>query len=180
MQNLEILKDVIGRLERVGAAYMVTGSTAVNFYAVPRMTRDIDVVVALQPNDVQRIVELFEADYYLDGLAVSDAVARESSFNAIHFTALVKVDFIVRKSSAYRRTEFDRRRRLSFGNLEVWVVAPEDLILSKLDWARDSRSDRQLGDVRSLLHSEQSLDLHYLESWAARLGLAELLREVMA
>jgi len=58
------------------------------------------------------------------------------------------------------------------------VVAPEDLIISKLDWARDTRSQVQLGDVRHLLRSVPDLDRAYLEQWIARLDLASLYREV--
>ena len=48
MQNeLDIVRDVSVRLEQGGLAYMLTGSMAMNYYAQPRMTRNIDVVVAL-------------------------------------------------------------------------------------------------------------------------------------
>ena len=49
------------------------------------------------------------------------------------------------------------------------------LILSKLEWSRDSRSEQQRRDVGQLL-----LALHdraYLQEWAGRLGLAGMLRE---
>ena len=42
--ELYVLKIVVGRLEAAGIPYMVTGSIAANFYTVPRMTRDIDIV----------------------------------------------------------------------------------------------------------------------------------------
>ena len=46
-EELEVLTIVAGRLEAVWIAYMVTGSFAANYYAVPRMTRDINLVVEL-------------------------------------------------------------------------------------------------------------------------------------
>ena len=46
--ELEVLGIVAERLESAGIAYMVTGSIAMNYYAVPRMTRDIDLVVELR------------------------------------------------------------------------------------------------------------------------------------
>ncbi len=80
-----------------------------------------------------------------------DAVAGRGTFNLIHTDLVVKVDFLVRKDSEYRREEFRRRRRMSVDDLQLFVVAPEDLIISKLEWARDTRSEVQLGDVRNLL-----------------------------
>lgn len=47
MEVLEILKLVTRRLNEAKLPYMVTGSTALAFYTQPRMTRGIDIVVAL-------------------------------------------------------------------------------------------------------------------------------------
>lgn len=46
---------------------------------------------------------------------------------AIEMTRVVKADFVVRKESAYRRTEFARKRRVSVDGHELFIVAPEDL-----------------------------------------------------
>ena len=82
MQNeLDIVRDVSARLERGGLAYMLTGSMAMNYYAQPRMTRDIDLVVALTPADTDAIVRLFTPDYYVSREAVSSSIAHESLFN---------------------------------------------------------------------------------------------------
>jgi hypothetical protein len=59
----------------------------------------------------------------------------------------------------------------------VWIAAKEDLILSKLIWARDSGSELQLRDVRNLLSS--GADLTYLREWGARLGTSELLESIL-
>lgn len=55
------------------------------------------------------------------------------------------------------------------------IVSVEDLILSKLDWSRESRAEQRRRDVKMLL--EVPLDSGYLAEWAARLGLARLLKE---
>jgi len=151
---------------------------AANFYATPRMTRDIDLVVELGETDIGRVVTLFQDDYYIDRDMVEQAVRSRSMFNMIHNALVVKVDCVVRKDSAYRREEFSRRRRVIVDGEPVTIVAPEDLILSKLEWAKESRSQMQLDDVRNLLRSLQNLDHAYLSRWADRLGLAGLHREV--
>jgi hypothetical protein len=61
--EIDIVRDVSRKLDHAGIAYMLTGSMAMNYYAQPRMTRDIDVVIALGPNDVERMASLFEVDY---------------------------------------------------------------------------------------------------------------------
>lgn len=176
--ELNILKSVTARLEAGGIPYMVTGSMATNFYATPRMTRDIDLVVELGEAEVERIVALFEDEYYIDRDMVEQAVRTRSMFNMINNALVVKVDCVVRKDSEYRREEFSRRRTVIIDGQPVTIVAPEDLILSKLEWAKESRSQMQLDDVRNLITSVQNLDRAYLNRWADRLGLAALYREV--
>lgn len=177
-EELEVLKIVTGRLSDADIPYMVTGSIAANFYAVPRMTRDIDIVVELSKRDVARIVRIFEKDFYVERETVQKAINKKGVFNLIHNEYVVKVDFIVRKGTVYRREEFSRRRLVSVEGHELFVVAPEDLILSKLDWAKESKSEVQLTDVRNLLRSVKGLDRRYLSRWAKQLGVESLYREV--
>lgn len=143
MNEADVLRDVVGKLERAGIEYRLTGSMAMTYYAQPRMTRDLDLVVALSEADAERIVSVFEPDYYVPRQAV--------------ITAL--------------------RRRVSFGSFDLWIVGKEDLILSKLFWARDSHSQMQLRDVRNLLST--GYDQDYLDEWAAKLGVAHLWQECL-
>lgn len=177
-EEFEILKTVTERLDAAGIPYMVTGSMAVNYYGVPRMTRDIDVVIDLSVVDVDRVCELFRGEFYLEREAVRESIERQTTFNIIHASLVIKVDFVVRKDTEYRRTEFARRRRVSLEGHAFLVVSPEDLIISKLEWAKDTRSELQLSDVRNLLRSLPDIDRSYVERWIARLGLEPLYREV--
>jgi hypothetical protein len=176
--ELSVLKLVTGRLEAAGLAYMVTGSVALSFYAEPRMTRDVDLVVDLRRSDTTRVLELFGAEFDVDADRIRDAITQRSMFNVIHTAAVVKVDIIVRKAGPYREEEFRRRRLAEIDGVPMWVVSAEDLVLSKLDWARDSRSEVQLRDVRRLIKAQPRLDWTYVEQWAARQGLLDLVSEV--
>jgi hypothetical protein len=177
--ELEVLAIVTGQLESTGIPYMVTGSIAANYYAVPRMTRDIDLVAELSADDADRLYALFEGEFYLDRDAVRDAIAGKGAFNLIHHTHVLKVDVIVRKDTEYRREEFRRRRRVSVEGRALSIVAPEDLIISKLDWARETRSEVQMSDVRNLMTAVPDLDREYLGRWTERLGLGGLYREAL-
>jgi hypothetical protein len=83
---------------------------------------------------------------------------------------VVKLDFVVRKDTEYRREEFARRRRIRIEDEELSLVAPQDLIISKLDSARQSRSEVQLGDVRNVLASVPNLDAAHLAHWTGPSG----------
>jgi hypothetical protein len=177
MKNeLEIVRDVSARLESAGIEYMLTGSMALNYYTVPRMTRDIDLVVALRAEHTDRVVGLFAPDYYVSREAVAASIVRKSLFNLIHQESVIKVDCIVRKSSEYRLVEFSRRRRIKVEDFVTWIVSKEDLIISKLCWARDSHSELQLRDVRNL--AATGYDRLYIEHWTRELDLSTLWEEL--
>jgi hypothetical protein len=177
LTELDVLGIVGDRLAACEIPFMLTGSFAMAHYTTPRMTRDIDLVVALRLEDVQRLVSAFAADFYVDAEDAQEAVRSERLFNLMHFGSGVKVDLIVRKSSEYRALEFSRRRPATMGRVETWIVSCEDLILSKLAWARDSASELQRRDVRQLLTG--SVDTAYLRKWASALGVESSLEEML-
>ena len=116
--ELDVLRDVSQRLESSGVEFMLTGSMAMNFYAQPRMTRDIDLVVKLNSEQTDLLIRLFEAEYYVDRLAVAKAIAQHSMFNLIHNETVIKFDCIVLKDQPYRQEEFARRRRITLGDFK--------------------------------------------------------------
>ena len=177
-EQLEFVKLVVSRLESAGIPYMMTGSMAMSIYAVPRMTRDVDFVIECTPDDASRIAELFRGDCYIDESSVRRAARERSVFNIIHNEWITKADFIVRKDEEYRQVEFDRRQSVDIGGVNVFVVRPEDLILSKLTWSMNGDSELQLRDAVSLCASAPKLDWNYVERWAAVLGVSELLERV--
>ena len=63
--EVETLKHVCQSLEKIDVPYMLTGSFAANFYAVPRMTRDIDIVVEILSPDIDKFCRTFQDVYYL-------------------------------------------------------------------------------------------------------------------
>jgi predicted nucleotidyltransferase len=173
--ELFALRDVCARLDGAGIAYMLTGSLAMSFYARPRMTRDIDLVIALEAPEAERLIGALGPEYHADASAITAAIRDARAWNIIHLPSVVKIDLIPRQNTRYRRAEFDRRRRVDLAGVRLWIVSVEDLILSKLEWSRESRSEQQRRDVKSLL--EAPLDRAYLDEWAARLDLGGLLKE---
>ncbi len=173
-EQLEFLMQIVERLEKARVPYMLTGSVALAVYAEPRMTRDLDLVIDIAPEAVAALGELFEGDCYFDRDEAMDAARRRGMFNVIHKEFLVKADFIVRKNDPYRATEFERRRRIDIGGVTVSVVSPEDLLLSKLVWAKAGQSELQMDDARRLADAAADLDWPYIMKWAAVLGVLDL------
>jgi hypothetical protein len=172
VNEFEILKDVTGKLSANNIAYMLSGSTAMNYYVQPRMTRDIDIIVEI--NEPEKFFDLFKEDYYVNLNSIKSAVIEERAFNIIHNDELVKVDFIIRKNSEYRKIEFAGRIPVKFEDFEIYIVSIEDLIISKVIWAQDNNSEMQNRDIEKLL--KEKVDMDYIEKWASKLNITDYLK----
>jgi hypothetical protein len=91
-------------------------------------------------------------------------------FNVIDHETGFKIDFILRKNSDYRILEFARRQKILINDIEVWIVSPEDLIISKIEWIQQLKSDKQLSDIENLL-AIHNLDREYIKRWCKELKL---------
>ena len=171
----DALGDVIGRLEAIGVAYMLTGSGAGMLYGLSRSTADFDVVIDLAHEHVAPLVEAFHEDYYIDHDAALDAVNREAMFNIVPLQGGLKVDFIVLRDEPFDMAAFQRRQQIDWHGTLVWAISPGDLVLSKLRWAQITYSDRQLADVRAIMASGRVDEDDDFRSWIDRLRLQELL-----
>ncbi len=177
MNELDILKDVSTKLEKSGINYMLSGSLAMSYYAQPRLTRDIDIVLELSSIFTNKFCGLFRDEYMVTEEMVNEAITHQSMFNIIHNQAIIKVDFIIRKNSKYRKTEFERRRKIKIGDFSTYIVSIEDLVISKLDWLKESGSELQKRDVKNLLNCKY--DREYVKLWTEELGLDKTLREII-
>ena len=179
----EILGRVVTLLEGRSIPYMVTGSIATSYHGRPRATHDADVVIDPTPEQLEALVrELEAAEFYVNADAAREALRRRLQFNAIEMSRAIKIDLIIRKRRPFSEAEFERRQRveLSFGQ-SVAIVSPEDAIVSKLEWARQSGdSERQLRDAAGVLELNPAVDKHYIARWAEEIGVGDLWRRLAA
>lgn len=182
MSAADFLGRLVAILDAAAVPYMVAGSFASTFHGIPRLTQDIDVVVRLDSSAVSRLLAALPPDeYYVSEEAARDAVRRRSQFNVIDLATGWKADLIVQKARPFSELEMQRRLRVTLLGTTLFVASAEDTIIAKLEWARESRSARQLGDVRDILSVRgASLDRPYIEAWAAALGVSDLWRDASA
>jgi hypothetical protein len=108
------------------------GSFALGHYGKPRMTRDLDFVVALMERHVDALVSAFSTDFYIDENVARSAIKSQRMFNLMHLDSAIKVDLIVRKNSEYRHAEFEPSKLVEFAGISTWITSREDLILQSL------------------------------------------------
>ncbi len=175
------LGKLVDSFNRAGIQYMLSGSTGSSFHGRPRATNDIDIVVAPTRSQLEGLLLSLEPDFYVSADAARDALSRRASFNVIDVKMAWKADIIIRRNRPFSAAEFGRRRKVNILGLEVWIVSAEDAIISKLEWARDSDSERQLGDALGVLTVQyDNLDHDYLRKWAKELKVQDLLERLLA
>lgn len=167
---ISFFEKITDVLNKHNIPYMLSGSVAMSLYIVPRATRDFDFIIHLEPQDVDRFVENFGEGYYCDKDAVTEAVKFQSMFNIIDHASGFKADFVVLKGHPFRQMEFSRKIQMDFYGKTIYVVSPEDLVISKLIWIQDIQSALQMEDIKNISEIE-SLDWDYIKTWIDKLNL---------
>jgi hypothetical protein len=169
----DVFRRITSALDQAGISYMLTGSFASAHYGVPRSTQDIDLVIESTPAELRFFVEALSAsEYYTDLDTALEAHKRQSMFNVIDLVTGWKIDLIIRKARAFSQEEFRRRQRVSLHDVPLFVASAEDVVISKLEWAKLAQSPRQIEDAAAILRVRwDALDHSHLEKWIGELDL---------
>jgi hypothetical protein len=177
---LDIALRVAAALTSVGADYFLGGSLASSIQGEPRATNDIDFVISLPIGRISALRSALGDDFEVDVDMLRDAVLHARCANIFYLPVVMKVDFFGRGYEPFDESEFARRRSVVVraSGESLVIKSPEDSILRKLLWYREGgeMSEKQWRDVVSVLRiSASSLDRDYLQTWAERLKIVDLL-----
>ena len=179
MIQQDILINAVNKITELGVPYMLTGGVAALFYGKPRMTHDIDVVIEIDRSHIPRITQVFGEGFYVSEEAIREALVYKSMFNVIHVESGIKIDFWIKEDNEYDLQRFSRRQKHTVSGHEMFFSSPEDTILKKLLWYKDSEIDKHLDDARGILQVQnENLDFGYLRKWANSLSVANLLNQL--
>jgi hypothetical protein len=177
---LDVALLVAAALESVGAEYFVGGSVASSLQGEPRATNDIDFVVSLLPGRVAALATALGPDFEVDQEMLREALGQGSSANFFYLPLVTKIDVFGLGSEPFDEAEFARRKRVRVrqAGQQLFLKSPEDTVLRKLLWFRDGGgvSEKQWRDLVEVLRISGSQMVHaYLDTWAPRLGITDLL-----
>jgi len=185
-ENEEVIERLVDVLDDLGIRYAIGGSVASALYGTVRFTRDADISTEPFSHVADRLYELLKDEFYVSREAMEGALRSHGSFNIIHFETAFKIDLFIHGPSEFEGRLLDRRRMLKLADIsrrDVCVVSPEDIVLLKLRWFKqtDCTSERQWNDVLGVLRVQrESLDFDYLTGSAKELGLEGLLERARA
>ena len=177
MEQSELLRRLASELDRLDIRYFVTGSTATISFGGPRFTNDIDVVVEMQPDQVEALCEAFSApEYYCSRAAAEQATRQHFQFNILHPKSGLKIDVIVAADTEFNRSRFARRLRSPGGlDFDVWFSSPEDVILKKMAYYQEGQSEKHIRDILGVLKvSAAKVDRDYIATWAEKMELTDI------
>jgi hypothetical protein len=176
---------VVEVFDRLGIPYLIGGSLASAVYGVYRATLDVDLVADIQSDQISQLVELLKDEFYIDPEMILDAIQHTASFNLIHLETMFKVDVFILKKRPFDQNQMQRRILHLIGegpSERAYFSTAEDIILAKLEWFRAGGevSDRQWSDIIGVIKIQASqIDSMYLQQWAGKLGLKDLLQRAL-
>lgn len=171
----ETLRRVVTFLDEKGLDYMLIGGYALPYYGRVRVTLDIDVAVAT-PSEED--FQVFRWDAEEEGYSVYLG-SYENPVCLLHDRVTdYEVEVWIKPDGVeWCRETLERRREVGVAGMKVWVISPEDFIVSKL--ARPDRGVVDEQDVKSVLERRDvGLDWDYLKIRAERAGVWSLLETI--
>jgi hypothetical protein len=175
----EAVVAVIGALEAAGVPYMIVGSLASNFHGIPRSTRDADFVVEFESGSLQRLADALPDVLTLQFQGAFEAVTGTTRYAIDLANSPFVCELFIRSDDPHDRERFRRRLCVDVFGRTAFVASAEDMIVTKLRWARDAGRPKDREDIRNILAVRgPELDWAYLRYWSAEHATLTLLEEI--
>jgi len=160
---------------RAGIGYMVTGSVAAAIYGEPRLTRNVDLVVALRASDAGWLVGAFRTeDVQVRPTRIIDEFGRSlhPHFDILHLESGLRADVYLHGDDPLHAWAFERQREVRVAGEMISLAPPEYVILRKLEFFKRGGSSKHPRDIAWMLRvSESGIDRPLLERKVSELGL---------
>lgn len=176
MPGPELFFNFLTRLNALSVRYMVTGSVASIIYGEPRLTHDVDLVLALHPEDIDRFVAAFPREEYYcppaEIIMVEIRRLQRGHFNLIHQKTGFKADIYLAGRDELHLWALQNRKRETIGGEDFWVAPVEYVIVRKLEYYREGGTEKHLRDIAGIFAvSSRLIDHAVLDKLVAGRGL---------
>ncbi|HBJ88305.1 MAG TPA: hypothetical protein DDZ88_31515 [Verrucomicrobiales bacterium] len=164
---------MVEALTAVGIPNMLVGSYSRNYYAIPRSTKDVDIVIEL-PSQVllAELASRIAPEFVMDAQITYETITG----NVRHIIrcpgSAIVVELFILGNDEFQRHRFARRREVRIPALNATINLPtaEDVVIQKLRWGRP----KDLDDVLDVLAVQAGkIDHAYIEDWCRRLNILD-------
>jgi len=128
--------------------YLLVGGWAVGLYGNPRLTKDIDFLIAIEESNVRRLLKALQA---FGGPTVEASVFTEPGHVFRMGSSPIQIDIINKADGIVFSDCYANRNVLVFDDLEISTISRKDLIENKKASARL----RDLADAEYLEGSDE-------------------------
>jgi len=183
MPEPNLFKIFTKRLDDAGLRYMVTGAVASIVYGEPRLTHDIDLVLVLSDEGAGKIIEAFPLEeFYCPPVEVIKVELKRplrGHFNLVHHETGFKADVYLMGKDPLHNWSMSKRRQMQMEGNTLWVAPPEYVIVRKLEYYREGKSEKHLKDIVSMITiSEKQIDFEDLQDKIKNCSLEKEWKEV--
>jgi hypothetical protein len=145
--DFETTRLVLDALEREGVRYIVFGAAAMNLLGLARFTEDLDLFVAPDEENIERLKRALRAVFHdptVEEISATDLLGDYPAIQYVPPTGSFHVDLLTRLGDAFRFADLEAER-VPFGDLTVSVASPATLYRMKRDTVRlKDRADAEL------------------------------------
>ena len=179
MQEPNLFAIYTDILSQNGIKYFITGSVASIVYGDPRMTHDIDLVISLNKYDIDKLIKAFPIDnfYCPPREIILNEINRASRghINLIHNETGFKADIYLIGNDEFQHWAMENIVEIDFLGGIIYVAPVEYVIIKKLEFYKESNSQKHILDIKSILeNSEHLINFELLSSKIKLFGLAKI------
>jgi hypothetical protein len=148
---------------------MITGAVASIVYGEPRLTNDIDLVIDMNPDEVEDFTKTFPIDEFYcppaEVIKLEIGRSQRGHFNLIHHETGFKADIYASGRDELHQWGLRNRKAVDVEGEKFWLAPIEYVILRKLEYYREGQSEKHLRDISAILTvSSDEIDFKMLKA----------------
>ena len=179
MKAEEIVRRVFEACDAVGIPYVLVGSFASNVYGIARSTKDADFVLQTAPGQFSKLMTALGPNFSRDPQIQFESVTGTKKILVEETESGFEIEFFELSDEPHDRERFARRRRFMVVGREGWILTPEDVLVTKLNWLHRAGRTKDRMDVENVtLVQGDAIDWAYVEHWCDVHGSRALLDEI--
>lgn len=124
-------KALLGLLNSAGVRYLVLGGYAVNHYGYHRATDDLDIWIAIDPENAKRVSEVLQEFGDFPAAAVKPSMFQQKAKVFIFGREPVRVDILTSPDAVDFEASYARRNVVVWDGVRVPLIGFEDLRANK-------------------------------------------------
>ena len=145
--DFEIIKSLLGALERERVRYTIFGAVALNLHGLARFTEDLDLFVEPEAGNIERLKTALRAvidDPEIESISADDLLGAYPAVQYIPPDGSFHIDILTRLGEVFSFADLETER-VPFSDITVSVVTPRMLYEMKKNTVRlKDRADAQM------------------------------------